>query len=105
MHRLQELVRLHRLGLTERRAAKELRMGRNTAKEYRRAIAAAGLLDGSVEDLPPLETLKAIVVAALPPRPAPQQVSKLSWRSASARRRSTTGSGSSIPTSRAAWEA
>ncbi len=27
MHRLQELVRLHRLGLTERRAAKELRIG------------------------------------------------------------------------------
>jgi hypothetical protein len=35
MHRLQELVRLHRLGVTERRAARELRMGRNTAREYR----------------------------------------------------------------------
>lgn len=31
MHRPQELVRLHRLGLTERRTAKELRMRRNTA--------------------------------------------------------------------------
>lgn len=33
MHRLQERVRLHRLGLTERCAAKELRMGRNTARD------------------------------------------------------------------------
>jgi hypothetical protein len=51
MHRLQELVRLHRLGVTELRAAKELRMGRNTAREYRRAIAAAGLLDGNAGEL------------------------------------------------------
>ncbi len=77
MHRLQELVRLHRLGLTERRAAKELQMGRNTARDYRRAIAAAELLDGSVDDLPELEALKAVVLAALPPKPAPQQVSTL----------------------------
>src|SRR6187549_3595813 len=77
MHRLQELVRLHRLGLAERRAAKELRMGRNTAREYRRAIAAAGMLDGSVDELPALEALRAVVTAAMPPRPAPQQVSKL----------------------------
>lgn len=77
MHRLQELVRLHRLGLTERRAAKELRIGRNTAREYRRALAAAGVLDGSAEELPELEALKAIVLDALPARPAPQQVSKL----------------------------
>jgi transposase len=77
MHRLQELVRLHRLGLTERRAAKELRIGRNTAREYRRALAAAGVLDGSADELPELEALKAIVVKALPSRPAPQQVSKL----------------------------
>lgn len=77
MHRLQELVRLHRLGVTERRAAKELRMGRNTAREYRRALAAAGMLDGDANELPPLEALKAIVIMALPPRPAPQQVSTL----------------------------
>jgi len=77
MHRLQELVRLHRMGLAERRVAKELRMGRNTAREYRRAIARAGLLDGSVDELPPLEILKAAVLTALPPSPAPQQVSTL----------------------------
>jgi transposase len=75
MHRLQELVRLHRLGLTERRAAKELRMGRNTARDYRRAIATAGMLEGSADELPALEVLKEVVLAALPPKPAPQQVS------------------------------
>ena len=77
MHRLQELVRLHRLGLTERRAAKELRIGRNTAKEYRRALSEAGVLEGSADELPTLEALKSIVLSALPPRPAPQQISKL----------------------------
>jgi transposase len=81
MHRLQELVRLHRLGVTERGAAKELRMGRNTAREYRRAIAGVGLLDGSAEELPSLETLRGVVIAALPPQPAPQQVSTLeTWQ-------------------------
>jgi transposase len=81
MHRLQELVRLHRLGVTERRAAKELRMGRNTAREYRRAIAAASLLEGSAEELPSLETLKGAVVAGVPTRAAPQQMSTLeSWQ-------------------------
>lgn len=77
MHRLQELVRLHRLGLTERRAAKELRIGRNTAKEYRRALSEAGVLEGNADELPELEALKAIVMKALPPRPAPQQLSKI----------------------------
>ena len=82
MHRLQELVRLHRLGLTERGAAKELRIGRNTAREYRAALAAAGILDGSPSELPELEALKAIVLKALPARPAPQQVSTLDgWQS------------------------
>jgi hypothetical protein len=82
MHRLQELVRLHRLGLPERRAAKELRIGRNTAREYRAALAAAGILDGSASELPELEALKAIVLKALPARPAPQQVSTLDgWQS------------------------
>ena len=77
MHRLQELVRLHRLGLTERRAAKELRIGRNTAREYRRALSEAGVLEGSADELPTLEALKSIVLSALPPRPAPQQISKI----------------------------
>lgn len=81
MHRLQELVRLHRMGLTERQAAKELRMGRNTAREYRRALSSAGFLEGSPEELPPLEILKGAVLSALPPRPSPQQSSTLSeWR-------------------------
>ncbi len=83
MHLLQELVRLHRLGLTERRAAKELRIGRKTARDYRRVLAAAGVLDGSANELPELEALEAIVRQALPARPSPQQISKLDeWQPA-----------------------
>ena len=35
------------------------------------------MLDGKVDELPTLEALKTVVLAALPPRPAPQQVSTL----------------------------
>ena len=94
MHRLQELVRLHRLGLTERRAAKELRIGRNTAKEYRRALSDAGVLDGSADELPTLEVLKAIVLRALPPRPAPQQ--RRHWSNSSLKIRRTGADAQSV---------
>jgi hypothetical protein len=81
MHRLQELVRLHRMGLAERRVAKELRTGRNTVRQYRRAIAAAELLEGSVDELPALEQLKAAVLTTLPPRPSLHQVSTMeAWQ-------------------------
>lgn len=69
MHRLQELVRLHRQGTSAREAARLLGMSRNTAREYREALASVGLLDGLVEALPELEELKA----ALPVRPGPQE--------------------------------
>jgi len=60
--------------LPERRAAKELRIGRNTAREYRRALAAAGVLDEHAEELPELAALRSIVQKALPAR---QQKPKL----------------------------
>jgi hypothetical protein len=83
MQRLQEFVRLHRLGLTDRRAARELRMGRNTLREYRRALAAAGVLDGSADELPAIEVLIPVILAARPPRLAPQQVSTIeAWQPA-----------------------
>lgn len=44
MHRLQELVRLHRMGLPARQIAKELGMGPNTERRYRQILADAGLL-------------------------------------------------------------
>lgn len=73
MHRLQELVRLHRMGTGSRESARLLRMSRNTERAYREALGAAGLLDGPVDALPALEALKA----ALPQRQPPQQVSSL----------------------------
>jgi hypothetical protein len=39
MHRLQELVRLHRLGRTAREVARMLGMGRNTLAAYAKALA------------------------------------------------------------------
>ncbi len=83
----------------------------NTAKEYRRALSDAGVLEGSADELPTLEVLKAIVLRALPPRPAPQRVSKLEeWQPAVEARSSndsglklfTIVCGSSIGTTRAA---
>jgi transposase len=77
MHRLQELVRLHRLKTGAREAARLLGMGPNTERQYREAIGKAGLLDGAVEALPSLEELKAAVLAQHPPAVAPQQMTSL----------------------------
>ena len=73
MHRLEELVRLHRLGETTREVARLLGMSPNTERAYREAFTAAGLLDGSVDALPSLAELKAAVLAHRPPAPLPAQ--------------------------------
>lgn len=81
MHRLQELVRLHRMGVGDREAARLLGMGPNTERHYRRALAKAELLDGDVEQVPELEVLKAAVLEHAPPKLPPQQVSAVAtWR-------------------------
>jgi hypothetical protein len=81
MHRLQELVRLYRMGTGCRERARLLAMGRNTEKTYREAIAKAGLLEGEVQALPELEQLRAAVLRHAPPKPPPQQTSSVeSWR-------------------------
>ena len=77
MHRLQDLVRLHRLKTGARETARLLAMSPNTERQYREALAKAGLLDGSPDDLPSLETLKAAVLAEHPPSLPPQQQSSL----------------------------
>jgi len=41
MHRLQDLIRLHREGEGSRGIARQLRMGRDTIRLYLRALAAA----------------------------------------------------------------
>lgn len=69
MHRLQELVRLHRMGEGPREVARLLEMSPKTEGKYRRALIAAGLLAGPVDMLPPLEELKTAVTAKHPVAP------------------------------------
>ncbi|MEZ4223012.1 MAG: hypothetical protein R3B13_18860 [Polyangiaceae bacterium] len=81
MHRLQELVRLHRSGTKAREVARLLRMGRNTERRYRSAISKAGLLRGELAELPSQEELKAAVLEHAPPKLPPQQESSVErWR-------------------------
>lgn len=75
MHRLQEMVRLHRLGRSSRQVARQLGMGRDTHRQYLRVLAAAGFLAGSPDELPPIEVLLALTSTTLPARSAPQQAS------------------------------
>lgn len=80
MHRLQELVRLHRLGTGRREIARLLKMSPNTERPYHMALKAAGLLAGLVDELPSLERLKAAVLEHHPPKLAPQEASSIeSW--------------------------
>jgi hypothetical protein len=59
MHRLQDLIRLHRQGEGSRVIARQLRMGRDTIRHYVRALSAAALLDGEADELPELDVLSA----------------------------------------------
>lgn len=77
MDRLQELVRLHRMGTGAREVARLLRMGPNTERDYRSALAAAGLLDGGMDELPELEVLKAAVQQHLAKAAPAQMTSSL----------------------------
>ncbi len=67
LHRLQEFVRLHRLGTGAREVARLLQMSPNTERRYRLALEAAGLLQGPASPLPPLDEPKAAVQAQRPP--------------------------------------
>jgi transposase len=77
MHRLQDLIRLHRQGEGSRVIARQLRMGRDTIRAYLRALREAELLEGSADAIPELEVLQQALAARLPPRPAPQQESSI----------------------------
>lgn len=78
MHRLQELVRLHRLGTGARLVARRLGMSPNSERFYRRALDGAGLLAGDPAELPELEELRGKIAAAMPVGdPPPQQVSSV----------------------------
>lgn len=77
MHRLQELVRLHRAGASGRALSRQLRMSRNTLRSYKAALSAAQLLDGEPDQLPALDVLKATVQAHLPAKTPPQETSSV----------------------------
>lgn len=77
MDRLQELVRLHRMGTGAREVARVLGMSPNTEREYRLALNAEGLLAGEVGDVPMLEVLRAAIERRLPSTAPPQMVSSI----------------------------
>ena len=80
MHRLQEVIRLHRLGQSRRDIAKQLRMGRNTIRRYQEKLESIGLLDGSPDALPPLEQLGGLWVEEQQTPPAQQISSVKRWQ-------------------------
>ena len=77
MHRLQEMVRLHRKKIGVREIARRLEMSPTTERKYRRALQQAGLLEGAPDKLPPLDRLKDAVTGRMPPQQAPQQTSSI----------------------------
>ena len=77
MDRLQELVRLHRIGEGAREVARLLGVSPNTERQYRHALAEAGLLEGAVDGLPECGVLREAMERLRPTKVAPQQVSSL----------------------------
>lgn len=78
MHRLDELVRLHRMKKGAHEIARKLKIGPNVERKYRLAFKAEGLLEGPEDELPSLEELRAAVDKHYPkPELPPQQVSSL----------------------------
>jgi transposase len=77
MDRLQELVRLHRMGTGAREVARILCMSPTTERTYRTALADEGLLAGAADDVPLLEVLRAAVEKRLPIAQPPQMMSSV----------------------------
>ena len=75
MHRLQELLRLHRMGTPVRTITRTLRMSPKTERKYRLILQDAGLLEGDPDDIPELDVIKGIIHKAMPPSPPKQEVS------------------------------
>lgn len=84
MHRLQEVIRLHRQGCSCRTIARQMRMGRDTIRNYLEALSKAGLLDGSPDALPEFDELKTALTDQGPaqaPKPPRSTSSVERWRS------------------------
>ena len=80
MHRIQEVIRLHRLGRSRRVIARQLRMGRNTIRSYQEQLKKAGLLEGSADDLPAIEAVQAVIAEEFPPPVTSTQSSLKPWK-------------------------
>jgi transposase len=88
MHRLQEVIRLHRLGESSRRIARLLSIGRDTVRKYVEIFGQSGQLEGPVDALPATEALSAAVQASLGVPALPAQISSVSsWAEEIARLR------------------
>ncbi|MBI4618415.1 MAG: IS21 family transposase [Planctomycetes bacterium] len=82
MHRLQELIRLHRLGLGAREVARVLKMSPKTELRYRAALDGAGFLRGNPTDIVELSILKDCLLRSLPQAVPCQSTSCVeAWRS------------------------
>ncbi len=77
MHRLQDLVRLHRMGTRVHEVARLLGMSPNTERVYRRALREASLLEGDPGDLPEARVLREAIENAMPSVKRPQHVSSV----------------------------
>ena len=77
MHRVQEAIRLHRMGRSRRQVARQLRMGRDTIRTYLEAVAEAGLLEGSPDELPDAKVLGDLVRQRFARTPPKQQTSSV----------------------------
>jgi transposase len=63
MHRIQDLIRLHRRGRGIRAIARQLGMGRDTVRGYLKELEAADLLAGDPHELPTVSVLRETLVA------------------------------------------
>lgn len=77
VHKLQEMVRLHRLGRSHRAIARQLKAGRDTIRQYFGVFAEAGLLDGDPASLPEARRLRGAIEAATPDASATRPVSSV----------------------------
>jgi len=78
MNRLQELVRLHRMGTNVHEVARLLGMSPNTERAYREVLEQAGVLKGASDELPSLEDLRAVMLKHKPvPETPPQKQSSV----------------------------
>jgi len=77
MHKLQDLVRLLRMGKSQRQSARLLSMGRNTVSLYVGLLEDADLVDGEADELPELDALLQAVRGEERPERLPQHTSSI----------------------------